>query len=52
MKASELLISKNNTVILDELKEKLSHIENAQLSEYTKNLQNHPLLKKHITILV
>ncbi|CAB4398258.1 unnamed protein product [Rhizophagus irregularis] len=36
MKASELLISKNNTVILDELKEKLSHIENAQLSEIYK----------------
>ncbi|CAB4382475.1 unnamed protein product [Rhizophagus irregularis] len=36
MKASELLISKNNTVILDELKEKLSHIENAQLFEIYK----------------
>ncbi|CAB4489259.1 unnamed protein product [Rhizophagus irregularis] len=36
MKAFELLISKNNTVILDELKEKLSHIENAQLSEIYK----------------
>ncbi|GBC34175.2 hypothetical protein GLOIN_2v1877809 [Rhizophagus irregularis DAOM 181602=DAOM 197198] len=62
MKASELLISKNNTVILDELKEKLSHIENAQLSEIYKEpsksstfkeTYNHPCietLQKYATV--
>ncbi len=36
IKASELLNSKNDTVILDELKEKLTHIKNAQLSKIYK----------------
>ncbi|CAI2193138.1 1917_t:CDS:2, partial [Funneliformis geosporum] len=36
IKASELLNSKNNTTILDELKDKFTHMQNAQLIEIHK----------------
>ncbi|CAI2184009.1 14103_t:CDS:1, partial [Funneliformis geosporum] len=36
IKASELLNSKKDTAILDELKDKFTHMQNAQLTEIHK----------------
>lgn len=44
IKALEL---KNNVVIIDELKDKLLHLENVNISE----IQNYPIQKNHMNVL-